>query len=150
MRRFISRWPKNKKLIIQRGWAKISPEKKSPNIKCIEAVSHDQLFRYASLVIHHGGAGTTASVWHSGKPVIVIPHIADQYLWAKETSRMGLGLKISKRRWPELLPGHVVQVENNRNIRKNAENFARELAKENAGKTTVQLLEAFVINKKRA
>ena len=149
MRRFITHCPKNKKIIIQRGWAELSLVKDLPNIKFIETVSHDQLFRYASTVIHHGGAGITASVWHSGKPGIIIPHIADQYLWAKETKRMGVGLKSSKRSWPEVLPEIVAQVENNRKLRDNAENFARDLAKEDAGKTAVHLLEAFVNNQKR-
>jgi len=149
MHRFLSRWPKNKKIIIQRGWAKLSPEEALPNIKCIDRVSHDQLFRYASVVIHHGGAGTTASVWHSGKPGIVIPHIADQFLWAKETRRMRVGLKISKRRWPELLPEYVDRVENDQKLRQNSEDFARELAKEDAGEKAVPLLEEFVNNYKK-
>ncbi len=148
MHRFLSRWPKNKKIIIQRGWAKLSPEEDLPNIKCIDHVSHDQLFRHASVVIHHGGAGTTASVWHSGKPGIIIPHIADQFLWAKETSRMEVGLKISKRQWPELLTEYVVRVENDQKLRQNAEYFARELAREDAGKEAVKLLEDFVNNYK--
>ncbi len=144
MRRFLRHWPNNRKIIIQRGWVDLSPEKEHSNIKVIDQVSHDQLFRHASCVIHHGGAGTTASVWHSGKPGIVIPHIADQFFWARETRHLEVGHSISKRRWPELLPKIVPEIENDQRLRKNAENLASELTLEDGGKTAVGLLEQFV------
>ena len=74
MSRFEHHWPKGRKIIVQSGWAGLSVELARPDIKVIDEVSHDQLFKHASCVIHHGGAGTTASVLHAGVPHVVVPH----------------------------------------------------------------------------
>ena len=42
-------------------------------------------------VIHHGGAGTTATTAVSGVPQIIIPHLLDQYYWGNEIYKSGLG-----------------------------------------------------------
>ena len=73
MRRFLKNWPKDKKIIIQSGWAQLAIERSNNYIFTIDRISHDQLFQHASVVIHHGGAGTTASVLHAGVPHIIIP-----------------------------------------------------------------------------
>jgi len=44
-------------------------------------------------VIHHGGAGTTASAAISGVPQIIVPHILDQYYWANQIYQSKLGPK---------------------------------------------------------
>jgi UDP:flavonoid glycosyltransferase YjiC (YdhE family) len=40
---------------------------------------HLRLFPRLDAVIHHGGAGTTATAGASGVPQIIVPHILDQY-----------------------------------------------------------------------
>jgi UDP:flavonoid glycosyltransferase YjiC (YdhE family) len=52
-------------------------------------VPHDMLFRMARLVIHHGGAGTTAAALRAGVPSIVVPHILDQPQWAAILRTLG-------------------------------------------------------------
>jgi UDP:flavonoid glycosyltransferase YjiC (YdhE family) len=44
-------------------------------------------------VIHHGGAGTTASCAVSGVPQIIVPHILDPYYWGHRIYRSHLGPK---------------------------------------------------------
>ncbi len=106
-------------------------------------VSHDQLFRHASCIAHHGGAGTTASALHSGKPAIVVPHIADQPFWAGEVRRLGAGIIINKKRWPETLPEAIHQTEKNTAMRQRAKEVAGILKKENGPANAVKLLEEF-------
>ena len=79
MTRFMRNWPEGKKIIIQSGWAGLTIERPRAEMMCVGRVSHDQLFRHGSCIIHHGGAGTTASVLHAGIPQIIIPHIGDQW-----------------------------------------------------------------------
>ncbi|MCC5022079.1 MAG: glycosyltransferase [Candidatus Synoicihabitans palmerolidicus] len=73
MERFVRHWPVDQKIIVQRGWAQFPKLCDETHIKVIGKVSHDQLFRHASVIIHHGGAGTTASALHAGKPQIIVP-----------------------------------------------------------------------------
>lgn len=141
MTRFMRNWPDGKKIIIQSGWAGLTIERPHSGMKRVERVSHDQLFRYASMVIHHGGAGTTASVLHAGVPNIIIPHIGDQWFFASEVKRLGVGLEVKRKKWPEDLPRAVRTIEKSKKIRSRAEEVAKHLALENGPASAVQALE---------
>ncbi|MGF1453263.1 MAG: glycosyltransferase [Opitutales bacterium] len=143
MFRFVKNWPAGKKIIIQSGWAGLSLDRERPEIKLIGEMSHDRLFRYASMVVHHGGAGTTASVLYSGKPHIIVPHIADQHFWASEICRKKVGKRLSKSRWPERLPRAVRRIERNPLYRQNSERVAARLKAEDP-QNAVRELEKFV------
>merc|ERR1712045_888582 len=46
---------------------------------------HEWLMPRCSLIVHHGGCGTTAASLRAGKPVVVTPVAHDQFYWgAKE------------------------------------------------------------------
>jgi vancomycin aglycone glucosyltransferase len=103
MRRFVKNWPRGKKIILQSGWAEFAAPPDCPYIKIVGKVSHDQLFRHASMVIHHGGAGTTGTVLHAGVPQIVVPHIGDQKFFGQEVERLGCGFRLGQKTWPQQL-----------------------------------------------
>ena len=142
MARFILNWPKEKKIIIQSGWAGLRIEHADGKMSLVSRVSHDQLFKYASMVIHHGGAGTTASVLHAGVPNIVIPHIGDQWFFASEIKRIGVGLEVKRRTWPEDLVKAVYSVEKARDMKVRATEVAKQLSGEDGPSNAVKSLEA--------
>lgn len=141
MTRFLRNWPDGKKIIIQSGWAGLTIERPHFEMKRVERVSHDQLFKYASMVIHHGGAGTTASVLHSGIPNIIIPHIGDQWFFASEVKRLGVGLEVKRKKWPEDLPKAVRTIERSEKIQARAKEVAELLAQEDGPSSAVEELE---------
>lgn len=144
MTRFMKNWPEGKKIIIQSGWAGLTIERPHHGMMRVERVSHDQLFKYASMVIHHGGAGTTASVLHAGVPQIIIPHIGDQWFFASEVKRLGVGLEVKRKRWPEELPRAVRLIEENKKMQARASQIAAHLAEEDGPKNAVMALERLV------
>ena len=148
MRRFLKNWPNDKKIIIQSGWAQLGIERSNSYIFSIDRISHDQLFKFASVVIHHGGAGTTASVLHSGVPHIVIPHFGDQKFFAREVRRLGVGISLRLSRWPEELPRAVRIVERSKKRLKKARRIADTLESENGSQEAVKELERLVIESK--
>ena len=148
MRRFLKNWPNDKKIIIQSGWAQLGIERSNSYIISIDRISHDQLFKFASVVIHHGGAGTTASVLHSGVPHIVIPHFGDQKFFAREVRRLGVGISLRLPRWPEELPRAVRIVERSKKRLKKASRIADTLESENGSQEAVKELERLVIESK--
>lgn len=148
MRRFLKHWPKDKKIIIQSGWGQLAIERSNNYIFTINKISHDQLFKFASVVIHHGGAGTTASVLHAGVPHIVIPHFGDQVFFASEVKRLGVGLSVRLSRWPEELPRAVRIVERSKKRLKKARRIADILSAENGSQEAVKELERLVIESK--
>jgi UDP:flavonoid glycosyltransferase YjiC (YdhE family) len=52
---------------------------------------HLKLFPNMAAVIHHGGAGTTATTAISGVPQIIVPHLLDQYYWGNQIYQSNLG-----------------------------------------------------------
>jgi sterol 3beta-glucosyltransferase len=54
-------------------------------------IPHAWLLERAAGIVHHGGAGTTATAFRSGKPALVIPHIIDQFYWSQRVAALGAG-----------------------------------------------------------
>ncbi len=146
MERLVRAWPRDRKIIVQRGWAQFPALAEDGHIKVIGKVSHDQLFRFASVIIHHGGAGTTASALHAGRPQIVVPHIGDQNFFGSEVERLACGFRIGRKRWPETLQNAVDRVRATPEMSKNAERVAGILAAENGPQRAIEELEDFVAN----
>ena len=151
MERFIRAWPRNRKIIVQRGWAQFPALAEDGHIKIIGQVSHDQLFRHASAVIHHGGAGTTASALHAGKPQIVVPHIGDQNFFGSEVERLGCGFRLTPlKRWPELLNSALDRLLANPEHARNAAQVQATLLAENGPARAIEELECYVEETRRA
>lgn len=74
--------------IIQGGetWARSAS---SPNVLKIARSSHDVVFPRCSIVVHHGGAGTTQSTLRAGRASVVVAHMIDQTWWGERLARLG-------------------------------------------------------------
>lgn len=79
------------RLVIGKFWDTPSEFSNSDNIFFIKKYPHLKLFPQMAAVIHHGGAGTTASSAVSGVPQIIVPHILDQYYWGNQIYQSKLG-----------------------------------------------------------
>lgn len=60
----------------------------------LERAPHTWLFPRMSMVVHHGGAGTTAAGLMSGKPSVIVPQSNDQPMWAKRIKELGVGTMV--------------------------------------------------------
>jgi sterol 3beta-glucosyltransferase len=80
-----------RRALIQRGWRSLGTNSKllPKSIRMIGPIPHDWLFERASLVVHHGGAGTTAACLRAGTPAIIVPWIVDQTDWGNVTRLRG-------------------------------------------------------------
>jgi UDP:flavonoid glycosyltransferase YjiC (YdhE family) len=72
------------------GWNSLDSLKLPPNFCVIGGTPHDWLFPRTSLVIHHGGSGTTHSAARAGVPSVVLPFAADHFFWAEQLRRIGI------------------------------------------------------------
>lgn len=82
------------KAVVGLGWSNLNYTEPVPkNIYLVEAIAHTWLFPKMKLVIHHGGAGTTATGLTAGKPTIIIPHNADQPAWGQRVFELRVGSK---------------------------------------------------------
>ncbi len=72
------------------GWSGADALQLPPNFFVIGDTPHDWLFPRTSLVIHHGGSGTTHSAARAGVPSVALPFAADQFFWAERLQRLGI------------------------------------------------------------
>ena len=79
--------------VIQAGWGNLQLPESPESICFVEYVPHHFLFRHGICVIHHGGAGTTASACRAGVPSIIIPHLADQPYWGRRLYKLGVATR---------------------------------------------------------
>ena len=66
------------------------------NVMFLSSAPHDYLFPLCSVIVHHGGAGTTAAALRSGIPTIITPCIADQFDNAALVESAGCGIGFRK------------------------------------------------------
>jgi sterol 3beta-glucosyltransferase len=79
--------------VLLTGWGGLSNPDLPDHVFKIESVPHDWLFPQMAAVVHHGGAGTTATSLRAGVPSIVVPFFADQPTWAQRVHALGVGPK---------------------------------------------------------
>jgi UDP:flavonoid glycosyltransferase YjiC (YdhE family) len=61
------------------------------HVKVVGAVNHATIFPACRVVVHHGGAGTTAAGLRAGIPTLILWMGADQPIWAAQVKRLKVG-----------------------------------------------------------
>lgn len=82
-----------RRIVFCPGWSKINEHVLPANFHIVRDVPHEWLFPRMSLVIHHGGAGTTHTAARAGVPQVVLPVGADQPFWASRVAAAGVAPK---------------------------------------------------------
>jgi UDP:flavonoid glycosyltransferase YjiC (YdhE family) len=79
--------------IVSKGWGGLGADELGipEGVYMIGNCPHDWLFQHVSAVVHHGGAGTTATGILFGRPTVVVPFFGDQPFWGSMTARAGAG-----------------------------------------------------------
>lgn len=78
--------------IIDKGWGNLGNFNEIPkHVFLLEDCPHDWLFPQCVAVIHHGGAGTTATGLRAGCPTTIVPFFGDQYFWGDRVHDRGVG-----------------------------------------------------------
>lgn len=132
--------------ILQGGWAGLGEALavRSAHMLCVDYVPHDYLFRQASCVVHHGGAGTTAAALGAGVPAVIVWHMLDQPYWGQRLFDLGLGPRPLARRGLTAadLAERIQEVQGNAHYRQQCRQLAQQLAAEQGVGNAVQAIEA--------
>ena len=126
--------------VIGKFWDEPSEFSNSDDIFFIKKYPHLKLFPHMAAVIHHGGAGTTASAAISGVPQIIVPHILDQYYWANQIYQSKLGPKPIWRSQltAKKLAAAIRECLSNQQIRKRAKEASGAIREKNSLEITVR------------
>ena len=131
--------------IIQAGWGQLGTPETLQDIYCTEYVPHEWLFPQGCCVVHHGGAGTTASVCRAKVPSVVVAHHADQPYWGKRLSDLGVAPRHLRRRnlTAEHLENRIQQVLATPEMTARAEVLGKQIEAEDGLTTAVEMVESF-------
>ena len=131
--------------IIQAGWGQLGTEDALPDIFCTEYVPHQWLFPKGCCVVHHGGAGTTASVCRAKVPSVVVAHHTDQPYWGKRLSDLGVAPRHLHRRslTAERLAKRIQQVLATPAMTARAQVLGEQMETEDGLTAAVDLIESF-------
>ena len=135
----------NQRAIIQAGWGQLGTPEALSDIYCAEYVPHQWLFPKGCCVVHHGGAGTTASVCRAKVPSVVVAHHADQPYWGKRLLDLGVAPKHLRRRnlTTERLAKRIQEVLETPSMTARAQTIGEQMEAEDGLTTAVELVESF-------
>lgn len=130
-----------KRTIVQSDWSRV-PQPTDPNVFCIGRVPHAEVFPYCSLIVHHGGAGTTQAALLAGKPSVVVAHGFDQPYWAQQLAKLGVGGRPLNRSsvTPQQLSAEIRSVAAKPEMVFNAQNLGMVMNAENGVRRAISLL----------
>jgi len=81
-----------RRVVLGRGWAGLDLIDHADDCFAVGEVNQQALFRRVAAVVHHGGAGTTATATMAAVPQVVVPQIADQPYFAARVAALGVGV----------------------------------------------------------
>jgi sterol 3beta-glucosyltransferase len=128
------------------GWGGLGVGELPKTVLRIDSVPHDWLFSRVSAVVHHGGAGTTATGLLHGRPSVVVSFFADQPFWGERVHQLGAGpspIPFGKLSVENLVQA-IDQVVNDSTIRKNASLLGEKLRAEDGVGKAVRFIQAFL------
>ena len=94
-------------------------------------------------VVHHGGAGSTGAGLRAGVPSIITPVAADQYAWAEQVVKAGVGPQATalKSLTAEKLAGAIRIAVNDSDLRTRAAQLGEKIRAENGLTRAVEIIE---------
>ena len=132
--------------VLASGWGGLSAADVPDNVFLIHSAPHEWLFPRMGAVVHHGGAGTTASGLRAGVPTIVIPFKSDQPFWGKRVQKLGVGpAPIPRKKLSaDSLAQAIAQTCSDQSIRRSAAALGEKIRAEDGVASAVHIIEGAV------
>jgi vancomycin aglycone glucosyltransferase len=132
------------RLVVAGGWAQLDRRlESSAHAIAVREAPHQTLFPRTAGVVHHGGAGTTTAAAAAGVPQLILPHVLDQFYWARRVERLGLGptaIPIERLNQQGLVEAFT-RLMNTESFRASAKALGASIAARNGADDAVRMLE---------
>lgn len=124
------------------------PRPAPPRILFVNEAPHVWLFPHMRVIVHHGGAGTTATAFQAGQPQIITPIAADQFFWANRAHAIGVSPPPIPLRQLNAnnLSAALAQSLNHISLQQRAQTISQQLSNENGVQTAVQTIASLIKN----
>jgi sterol 3beta-glucosyltransferase len=132
------------------GWSGVEAAALPPNFFVVGDTPHSWLFPRMSVVMHHGGSGTTHSAAAAGVPAVVVPFAADQFFWADRLRRLGVAsepVRAGQVHASALARG--IEFAESRGARSNAAALGARMAAENGLEKALSIIAALTSRRSR-
>jgi len=99
------------------------------NLLVMETAPHEVLFPQCSVIVHHGGIGTTNASLRCGRPTVITPILFDQFDSAKmvNTEKIGIGGPHFASISPSMLASYIKRCISDVEVKKNAKAHSAKL-----------------------
>lgn len=116
-------------------------------VYAVDTVSHDWLFPRCACVVHHAAGGTTAAAVRAGVPSVPVPHMSDQFWWARRIHELGVGAApIPRRRLSApRLAAAILAASGDHSMRGRAASLGRRIRTEDGVARGVEAFERHVV-----
>lgn len=129
---------------IVQGWdSAMAALRLPPTIQAAGSLPHGWLLPRCAAIVHHGGFGTTAAGLEAGLPALVIPHLADQFYWAKIVHELGAGPAPVRRAklTASILSRSLLELTGNQELGRRASSLGEQIRGEDGVGNAVRVLE---------
>ena len=113
----------------------------APNVRAAEFLPGRACLEAADVAVVHGGHLTTSQAHAAGTPVIVLPHVYDQWAWSERVVRFGTGVVLERPLLPGAIRRAVRRILGDERYRLAAEALGNHLAAWNGAQHTADLVE---------
>jgi sterol 3beta-glucosyltransferase len=133
----------NQRGVLLNGWGSLGGTDLPESVIKIDSTPHGWLFPRMAAVVHHGGAGTTASVLRAGKASVIVPFFVDQPFWGRRVYGLGAGTKPIpfKELTAERLAASIDIAVNSAEIQRRATELSEKIRAEKGVANAVELVE---------
>jgi len=145
--------------IILGGWAELDADKlrgqadseqleayAKDNVLFVQTAPHEWLFPQCSVIVHHGGSGTTAAALRAGIPTIVTPCFCDQFDNAQLVASNGVGIALKQfaKVAPADLAGALTKCISDRGMQERSRALGQQLLEEDGPGNAVRAVNNFI------
>lgn len=141
----------NRRAIFSPGWADFDTKRLPSNFFAVGSVPHTWLFQRVSMVVHHGGAGTSHTAARAGVPSVVLPFAGDQPFWARRLADVGVApafIPAAKIKACEL--ARMIEFVEQPSVQRRAKALGAAMAKEDGIAASVEQIERLALGHSRS
>ena len=140
-----------RRVVFAPGWSGIDAAALPSNFLAVGDTPHDWLFPRMSVVVHHGGAGTSHSATRAGVPSVAVPFVGDQPFWADRLQRVGVaGDAVSGRTLRARDLARSIEQAETVTMRSRARAVGERMRAENGLERATAAIEALTVSKQRS
>lgn len=128
--------------ILHTGWAGLGKTTLPDYVFEIDYAPYEWLFPQMSMIIHHGGSGTTGIGLKAGVPCLVTPFLFDQFYWGNRIFELGVGPKPIpfKKLTIQNLAEAITEATTNAHMQQQASTLSTKIKTENGVKQAVKII----------